>query len=302
MRVPAFDLLLVAWPAGFAAPDAFDSVYGRYRVARSEREAIAATLEHTHADAVLIGASATELEALAGWPGLADVVAQCAVVLAVAEPPPAERVAELVAAGVQDVLVGADAPAISRALRLAIERHAREQAARKASSTDLLTGLPNQAQLVEHTSQLLALREREPNPMVLIALRLEGLAAIEAEFGREATNALRRKLAVRLRAAIRAGDVIASTAVDRFVVLLPHVQSADDGEHVAGKLLTALRAPIALSGRQAGVAAAAGVAQYPRDGKDAAVLLRLATDLAAQAPALGRSPDRIPRAEAANDD
>jgi hypothetical protein len=85
----------------------------------------------------------------------------------------------------------------SRALRLAIERKRLEMAARKAYATDLATGLPNHAQLLEHMTHLVALRAREPAPMALIVLRIEGLASTEASLGAEAANVLKRKVAVR---------------------------------------------------------------------------------------------------------
>jgi GGDEF domain-containing protein len=85
-----------------------------------------------------------------------------------------------------------------------------EQAARNAYATDLATGLPHQAQLLEHMTQLLALREREPAPMVLLVLRIEGLASGRGALGAEAANILRRKVAVRLRGGLRASDVVAS--------------------------------------------------------------------------------------------
>ena len=75
-----------------------------------------------------------------------------------------------------------------------------ERAARKAYATDLQTGLPNRQQLIEHMSQLLALRGREPAPMALLVLRVEGFATTEARLGRESANVLRRKVAVRLEA------------------------------------------------------------------------------------------------------
>lgn len=305
MSAPVFDLLVVAWPAGGSDPAPFDSPYGSFRVTRlTSRDGLLAALESGHADAVVLGIAADEVASLAGWPGLPDLAVQAAVVLAVPTLPAPALVVQLVAAGVQDVLVAPDGPALSRVLRLAIERHARERTARQAPYTDLLTGLPTPAQLVEHMSQLLALRERAPAPMIVIVLRLEGLAAAEAAFGRGATNALRRKLAVRLRAALRAGDVIASTASDRFTILLPHVQSVDDGTHVADKLIGALQAPVGVAGQQAHVSAAAGIAQYPRDGRDPGVLLRVAGDMAAlaRAPGSGPAAHRNPRAEAANDD
>ena len=108
----------------------------------------------------------------------------------------------------------ADADTLARVLRLAVERKRLERAARKAYATDLATGLPNHAQLLEHMTHLLALREREPAPMALLVLRIEGLATAEATLGAEAANVLRRKVAVRLRAGLRASDVVASIGAD----------------------------------------------------------------------------------------
>lgn len=298
MTTPSFDVAVVSWPAELAAlPQRLDSTLGSFRMVPC-----AALSSASPGDAVLVGVGAD------GWgvlpPGLAEVAARHPVVLVGTAEPQADRIEQLLAIGVQDMLVAPDTATVARTLRLAIERHAREGAARKAASIDLLTGLPNQAQLIEHMSQLLALRERAPAPMLVIVLRIEGLAAAEASFGREATNALRRKLGVRLRAAIRAGDVIAATAHDRFAVLLPHVQAAGDGPRVADKLIAALQAPLSLAGRTLRVGAAAGIAQYPRDGREPAVLLRVAGDQAALAPARDPEPaaDRNPRPEAANDD
>lgn len=298
MSAPSFDVVLRSWPDTLTAlPQLLTSELGTFRLVACDDAGVALP----RCDALLVGVGARAWDALTDE--LAEVAATRAVVLAAVDEPNAAQLERLLAAGVQDILVRPDPATVARTLRLAIERHAREGAARRAASIDLLTGLPNQAQLVEHMSQLLALREREPAPMLVIVLRIEGLAAAEASFGREATNALRRKLGVRLRAAIRSGDVIAVTAHDRFAVLLPHVQSAGDGPRVAEKLVAAAQVPIALAGQSVRVGAAAGIAQYPRDGQEPGVLLRVAGDLAAQAPA--RAADaahRNPRPEAANDD
>jgi diguanylate cyclase (GGDEF)-like protein len=307
LNASTYGLLLVAWPNP-VDPASFSSPYGTFRLSRCDTlDEVDGALARGPADVVLIHAGSDAVDVLAAWPGLAALALRTAVVVACEAPTP-DRALRLLGAGVQDVIfdavVGVDAASPSRALRFAIERHARERAGRLAASTDLLTGLPNQTQLVEHISQLLALREREPAPMVVIALRVDGLGRAEAEFGREAANALRRKVAVRLRAAMRAGDVVASTGHDRFAVLLPHVQSADDGARVVEKLGAALHMPIGLAGRQVSVTVAAGVAQYPRDGNDAAVLLRVATDAASRLTPgqAGTVPYRSSRPDAANDD
>ncbi|MDP9046457.1 MAG: GGDEF domain-containing protein, partial [Pseudomonadota bacterium] len=151
------------------------------------------------------------------------------------------------------------------------------------------TGLPHQQQLIEHMSQLLALREREPAPMAVLALRIEGLATAEARHGREASNVLRRKIAVRLRAGVRASDVVAALADDSFAVLLGSVLSPADAARVGAKLTRALMAPLRIAGEDMVVASAIGIGLYPEDGNQPELLLRRAVGLAAGALAQGRA-------------
>ena len=193
--------------------------------------------------------------------------------------------------GVQDVLVAADldGPALAQRLRAAIERKRHERETRKAYATDLGTGLPHQQQLIEHMSHLLALREREPAPMALLVLRIEGLATTQARLGLDAALALRRKIAVRLRAGLRASDVVASLGEDSFGVLLASILAPADASRVGAKLLAALHAPLQVSGNDVAVAAALGIAQFPQDGNQADALLRRAVGLAISAQAQGRT-------------
>ncbi|HQN39231.1 MAG TPA: diguanylate cyclase, partial [Thermoanaerobaculia bacterium] len=90
---------------------------------------------------------------------------------------------------------------------------------------------------------LIALRERQPAPMAVLVLRIEGFESVSARFGREAANVLRRKLAVRLRAGVRASDVVASLGDDSYAVLLAALLAPGAAAHVGAKLLTVLRAP-----------------------------------------------------------
>jgi diguanylate cyclase (GGDEF)-like protein len=193
--------------------------------------------------------------------------------------------------GVQDLLTTemAQGEGLAARLRAAIERKALEREARKAYATDMGTGLPHQQQLVEHMSHLLALREREPSPMAVLVMRIEGFATVQARYGKEATNVLRRKVAVRLRAGVRASDVVASIGDDSFGVLLAAMLAPQDAKAVGDKLLAALQNPFKLTGHDVAVAAALGVAIFPEDGTQPEVLLRRAVGLAASAPAMGRA-------------
>jgi len=241
-------------------------------------------------DGLVIATRPGELPALLVWPALSQAVSEAALVVVADDGVDSAAAVSLIQRGVQDVLsASADEAGIARALRFALERKVQERSARKAYATDLTTGLPNQAQLVEHINQLRALRGREPAPMALLALRIEGLATTEAKLGRESANVLRRKIAVRLRAGVRASDVVAALGDDSFAVLLSKFVNPSDAERVADKLVVSLHRPFSLSGGEAAVAVARGVAQSPADGRDADSLLRRAQGLAAAAQASGRA-------------
>lgn len=198
--------------------------------------------------------------------------------------------ADLLRRGVEAVLPWPQASAVelSRQLHHALVRKRLERAARTAYATDLATGLPHQAQLIEHMTQLLALREREPAPMVLLVLRIEGFAQAAAKLGAEAGNVLRRKVAVRLRSGLRASDVVAAMGEDSFGVLLGRLESKSDGERVAGKLLRTLQQPINVAGQPCTVGAAVGMALYPDHGKDADSLIKRASAQAGSVATLGQ--------------
>lgn len=263
---------------------------------------LGAVREH---DALLLWAPDTA--ALAAWSRRVDLpqVAFDTAVVVHAPEPHDQHETELLRLGVEAIV--SRAAALPRGVRHAVLRKQVERAARNAYATDLATGLPHQAQLLEHMTQLLALREREPAPMVLLVLRVEGFAAAAARLGGEAGNILRRKVAVRLRAGLRASDVVASVGPDAFGVLLGHVEALGDGERVASKLARALQSPLVVAGQPCSVGASVGLALYPDHGKDALALLQRASAQAGSVATVGASgfaspADRAGGGAAANDD
>jgi diguanylate cyclase (GGDEF)-like protein len=250
-------------------------------------EAAAAQLRDTSFEMLLAAVPAAELLA---WPALSHAVLDTAVVALLPEPPDEATQHLLLERGVQDIVVSADAPgdALRRRLEISVQRKALDRAARKAFATDLATGLPNHTQLLEHMTHLVALREREPAPMAVIALRIEGLAEVRRTLGAESANVLRRKVAVRLRASLRASDVVASIGNDSFVVLLAWIDAPADGERVALKLAHALRQPFSVAGSDMAVGVSAGLALYPEHGKSADALLRRSVGQAASLASMGR--------------
>ena len=303
---------LVALPSEIL-PMLAASAYGPFVIEPFDDMALAlARLARPGCDALLIAASPDRARHGIDMADMADVAAFAALTatLIVGHEPDAATALGWYQCGAQDVLAPEDLHASTLPLRVraAIERKRLEREARTAYATDLDTGLPHQQQLIEHMSHLLALREREPAPMALLALRVEGLATTEARLGREAANVLRRRVAVRLRAGVRASDVVAALGDDSFAVLLGALLSADDAARVGAKLLAALMKPFTVAGSEVTVAAALGIGQYPQDGTQPDALLRRAVGLAAAAQAQGRAGFANfveaggPAASAANDD
>jgi diguanylate cyclase (GGDEF)-like protein len=294
---------------GTAPPDLGLSAWGPFTLRRCAGVAEAAeALRSAPADAVLLQSDdPAALDSLLRWTALSHVVLDAALVVVTPAPLPGPAL-KLLQRGAQDVLCARETSpeSLARALRLAVERKRLEQAARKAYATDLATGLPNHAQLLEHVTHLLALREREPAPMALIVLRIEGLLTTEAALGTEAANVLRRKVAVRIRSGLRASDVVASIGGDAFAILLAWIDAAQDAPHVAGKLAQAVVQPYTVAGLERTVSVSTGLAAYPEHGRDADALLRRAVGQAASMAAMGREgyANRIERgpAAAANDE
>ncbi len=238
-------------------------------------------------DAVLLrAATPAALAALAGRADLPQIAFDSAVVV-LAEQPDDALADALLVRGVEAVVAAGDLGALQREIRHAVLRKRLEREARTAYATDLATGLPHQAQLLEHMTQLIALREREPAPMVLLVLRVEGYAAAAARLGSEAANVLRRKVAVRLRSGLRASDVVAAVGPDAFGVLLGRLEAPGDGERVAAKLVRSLQQPLQVAGQPCQVTAAVGMALYPAHSKDARTLLLRASTQAGSVATLG---------------
>ncbi|MGD9833463.1 MAG: GGDEF domain-containing protein, partial [Piscinibacter sp.] len=137
-----FDVIALAEGAAFDAGD-FDALL------LPQHTGLADLPAHAAATALVVVAEGDDATPLLGWlrQGAADV------------------------AGPHDLR----SPGFGARLRVAVERRRIEREARQAYATDLATGLPHRQQLVEHMSHLIALRERQPAPMAVLVLRVEGV-------------------------------------------------------------------------------------------------------------------------------
>ncbi len=116
-------------------------------------------------------------------------------------------------------------------------------------------------------------------PAVLL-IGLVRFKAVNDSWGRSKGEALLRIVAQRLRSAVREGDVVGRLGGEEFAVLLHQDTGAGAGaESLGARIADLLGRPYLIEGRQLSISANVGVALSPRDGADAAALIRSA-DLA----------------------
>jgi diguanylate cyclase (GGDEF)-like protein len=111
---------------------------------------------------------------------------------------------------------------------------------------------------------------------------------INDTLGHTSGDQLLKSIARRLVACVRNSDTVSRHGGDEFVVLLSEVAHSEDAALSAHKILAALRTAHRIEHRELSVTVSMGVAVYPDDGTDAAILLKNADTALLNAKALGR--------------
>jgi diguanylate cyclase (GGDEF)-like protein/PAS domain S-box-containing protein len=151
------------------------------------------------------------------------------------------------------------------------------------ASHDMLTGLPNRAELVELMGAAFDVQE----PLALLFIDLDRFKWVNDSLGHEAGDILLVEVADRLRRVLRPGDVVARLGGDEFVVLAHGVREASTAVALADRIMEVVRRPVSLPGdRESYAAASIGIAiAGPEDGPE--TLLRDADTAMYQAKAAG---------------
>jgi diguanylate cyclase (GGDEF)-like protein/PAS domain S-box-containing protein len=170
------------------------------------------------------------------------------------------------------------------------ERKRQEAEIRRLAFCDALTGMANRASFQRALAAAVERARRRNGAAAVLFLDIDRFKGVNDTLGHAAGDELLRQLAQRLRARLRAEDLVepepgsdrlalARIGGDEFTVLLHQIETPADAERVAGRMLAALKRPFALEGQDVTVEASIGVAVFPRDGADAESLLK-AADLA----------------------
>lgn len=161
---------------------------------------------------------------------------------------------------------------------LTAERRAEEAAAEleqveRACQFDALTGMPNRSVMRGRLDGALAMARRHGTSLALLFLDLDHFKQLNDTAGHAAGDEVLKRVADRLRKALRESDTVSREGGDEFLVLLPDVGNAEGVAGIAQKLLEAVAKPMVRDGCSFKVCASIGVALWPGDGGDGAALI-----------------------------
>lgn len=167
-----------------------------------------------------------------------------------------------------------DATLLERTIRYAVTRHRETERINRLAQYDELTGLANRSLFQDRLARALAWARRHDRLAAVMILDLNGFKAVNDQLGHGAGDRLLTIMAGRLTKRLRETDTIARLGGDEFALLIENLAKPEHAALVARKLLDTVAPPIELDGGQVTVTASLGVALYPKDGADAAALVR----------------------------
>ena len=167
----------------------------------------------------------------------------------------------------------------------------------KIALHDGLTSLPNRALFRELTRGAVAAAERDGGKVALLFIDLDRFKTVNDTMGHAAGDALLLEVARRLKASVRASDVVCRHSGDEFTVLLRDASQVDELAATADRMLKAVEEPLTLNRREMQVTASIGIALYPDDADDADTLVQHADTAMYVAKHLGKARFSFFRAE-----
>lgn len=141
---------------------------------------------------------------------------------------------------------------------------------------DALTELPNRRAAQEALSDSLGRARAQDGRLAVLFIDLDRFKSINDSLGHAVGDAVLREVAVRMRGRLRGEDVLARQGGDEFIVVLNALSEPEEARIVARGLLSRLREPFHVDGRELFLGASIGIAHFPEHGDSPEDLVRFA--------------------------
>ena len=144
------------------------------------------------------------------------------------------------------------------------ERKRTEQQINQLAFYDPLTHLPNRRLLLEHISRGIDTCKRSSKQLAVLMLDLDKFKPINDNFGHSAGDVLLKLVAERLKASVRANDLVVRLGGDEFVILIEEIDSLENLSWTANRIIDNLSQPFLIEDHKfVHIGTSIGVSIYP---------------------------------------
>ena len=164
---------------------------------------------------------------------------------------------------------------------------------KEMAMTDGLTKLANRAAFIKRLVESINRNKRLGKKVALMFLDLDKFKPVNDQYGHDAGDFVLCTIADRLSALMRETDMVARIGGDEFVVILEQINTFDDIEMIARKVLETIHQPIVFNGQDCSVGGSIGISVNPDHAKDEDTLIKLADDAMYKVKEAGRNNFRI---------
>ncbi len=139
---------------------------------------------------------------------------------------------------------------------------------------DNLTHLPNRLMFNERLEHAIKLTQRGEKQLALMLLDLDRFKLVNDTLGHLFGDKLLQQTAQRLQECIRSEDTIARLGGDEFAIILENVNSQDEIDAFARKIIKLFEAPFYIDGQELHISTSIGIALSPLNSSDMNTLTR----------------------------
>ena len=144
---------------------------------------------------------------------------------------------------------------------------------------DTLTSLPNRTMFHNSLEAMISKANRNKSKIALMFIDLDNFKMINDTLGHDYGDLLLQEVAKRVKAILRAEDVVSRLGGDEFTIILDDIKDVTYPSIVAQKIIDALSTPIKLKNEMGYIGASVGISIFPDDAPQIEQLIKNA-DLA----------------------
>ena len=145
---------------------------------------------------------------------------------------------------------------------------------KKLAYYDILTDLPNRKSFSDHLMDSIEKSKIDKSKIVVINLNIDYFKEINDNFGHHVGDSLLVEIARRLERSVRESNQVYRKGGDEFTVIINENLKRDEISKICERLISQLKKPVEIEGKQIFVTGSIGVAIYPEDGTDSETLLK----------------------------